>query len=235
MQDREYKNRVEAILFTTGRFMDLEEISRLCGIASMGLLKDIVQEIKQEYEGGQGSLTILEENGRYKLNIKKQYSYLTSKLLTDCELDRPTQETLAIIAYKNPAMQSEIINIRGTTAYDHIKFLKENDFITAERLGRTRLLKLAPKFFDYFDIAEESLKAQLGKIGESFHEPQGPREEQSTLQPEEQSTPQTEEQNTPVEEEQAEEPSSGEEQEEKTTEEQQPDKEDHDLEDEDLN
>jgi len=176
---QEYKNRVEAILFTTGRFMDMEELSRLTGIASSGMLKDIVQELKQDYETKEGSLTILEENGRYKLNIRKQYNYLTTKLLSDCELDKPTQETLAIIAYKNPALQSDIIKVRGTTAYDHIKFLKENDFIASERHGRTRLLKLAPKFFDYFDIVEESLKAQLEEIGAQFQ-----TEQQETLQQE---------------------------------------------------
>ncbi len=161
---QEYKNRVEAILFTTGRFMDLDEISRLCGIASTGMLKEIIEELKKDYEARQGAITLLEENGRYKLNIKSQYSHLTTKLLTDSELDKPTQETLAIIAYKNPALQSDVIKIRGTTAYDHIKFLKENGFVISEKHGRTRLIKLAPKFFDYFDVVEESLKAQFDEI-----------------------------------------------------------------------
>ncbi|MFH0752506.1 MAG: SMC-Scp complex subunit ScpB [archaeon] len=173
---QEYKNRVEAILFTTGRFMDTEEISRLCGIASIGMIKEIIEELKKDYETKQGALELLEENGRYKLNIRKQYGYLTTKLLSDCELDRPTQETLAIIAYKNPALQSEVIKIRGTTAYDHIKFLKENGFVISEKQGRTRLLKLAPKFFDYFDVVEESLKAQFDEIDSKLK-----HEEQETL------------------------------------------------------
>lgn len=162
MQD--YKNRVEAILFTTGRFMDIEELSRLTGIASMGLLKEIVEELKKDYGTRPGALSLLEEGARYKLNIKKEYAYLSSKLLTDCELDKPTQETLAVIAYKNPALQSDIIKVRGNKAYDHIKFLRENDFVSSDKHGRTRLLKLAPKFFEYFDVVEESLKAQLGEV-----------------------------------------------------------------------
>lgn len=174
---QEYKNRIEAVLFTTGRFMDLDELSRLCGIASTGLLRDVINELKQDYEKREGALSLLEENGRFKLNIKKEYGHLTAKLLSECELDKPTQETLAVIAYKTPAVQSDIIKIRGTTAYDHIKFLRENDFITAEPHGRTKLLKLAPKFFDYFDVIEESLKAQLSEIAK-----QAPAEQQETLQ-----------------------------------------------------
>ena len=81
--------------------------------------------------------------------------------MTDAELDRPTQETLAVIAYKNPAQQHEIIKIRGNKAYDHIGILKELDFVTSEPSGRSRLLKLTQKFYDYFDVVADQLKAKL--------------------------------------------------------------------------
>ena len=78
--------------------------------------------------------------------------------MSDAELDKPTQETLAIVAYKQPMFQSEVIKIRGNTAYDHIKVLKEQEFITSEKSGRTRILRLTPKFFDYFNVIEGNLK-----------------------------------------------------------------------------
>jgi len=160
------KNRIEAILFTTGRFMDIEEISKLCGIGSRGLIKDAVQELKQDYEKKAGSLQIFGENGKFKLSIRKEYVYLTSKLLNDTEMDRPTQETLAIIAYKQPILQSVVVKIRGNNAYEHVKTLKENEFITAEKHGRTRLLKLTSKFYDYFDTAMENLRQNFSNVEE---------------------------------------------------------------------
>ncbi len=159
MQD--IKNQVEAVLFTTGRFVDLEELARLCNIGSVGLVKQALEELKQDYENKNSALEILEENNKFKLNIKKQYLHLTSSLLNDTELDKPTQETLALIAYKNPALQSEIIKMRSNTAYEHIKRLKDNEFILAEKKGRTFLLKLTPKFYDYFDVVEGALKEKL--------------------------------------------------------------------------
>ena len=71
---------------------------------------------------------------------------------------------MAIIAYKQPVFQAEIIKIRGNTAYDHVKMLRENGFITTEKSGRTRLIKLAPKFYDYFDIVEQELKAMINSV-----------------------------------------------------------------------
>ena len=159
MQD--IKNQIEAVLFTTGKFIDVEELARLCNMGSVGLVKQAIDELKQDYFNKNSSLEILEENNKFKLNIKKQYLHLTTSLLNDAELDRPTQETLALIAYKNPAVQSEIIKMRSNTAYEHIKRLKENEFIQAEKKGRTFLLKLTPKFYDYFDVIEGALKEKL--------------------------------------------------------------------------
>jgi len=162
MQDIKYK--IEAILFTTGRFMDVNEIATFCGIASAGIVKQALEGLKHDYEGKDSSLSILEENGKWKLNIKREYNYLTTKLVSSAEFDKPTQETLAIIAYKQPVFQAEIIKIRGNTAYDHVKMLRENGFITTEKSGRTRLIKLAPKFYDYFDIVEQELKAMINSV-----------------------------------------------------------------------
>ena len=159
MQDT--KNKIEAMLFTTGRFMDMEEISKLCSIGSVGIVKDALNGLINDYNTRDSSLEIIEENGKFKLNIKKTYNYLTTSLLTDSEFDAPTTKTLAIIAYKNPVLQSEIIDIRGNKDYDHIKLLKDNGFITSEKKGRTRLLKLTSKFFDYFDIIENELKSKF--------------------------------------------------------------------------
>ncbi len=160
------KNRIEAILFTTGQFMDLEEIAKLCNIGSIGVVKDALNELVKEYNNRNCALQIFEENGKFKLNIRKDYVYLTNKLLNDTELDKPTQETLAVIAYKQPVLQSEIIQMRGNKAYDHIKVLKEHEFITSEKHGRTRLLKLTQKFYDYFDIATEDVVEKFKEIEE---------------------------------------------------------------------
>ena len=159
MQD--IKNKIEAVLFTVGRLVDLDELSQLTGIASKGILSDSLKNLIEDYKNKQGSLEIIEDNGKFKLNLKKDYLYLTTQLLDQTEFDKPTQETLALIAYKQPIMQSEIIKIRGNTAYEHISKLKEMEFITSEKSGRTRLLKTAPKFYDYFDVVDDVLKSKL--------------------------------------------------------------------------
>lgn len=165
MESKEdYKNRVEAILFTTGRFMDINEVSKLCGIGSIGLIKEIIEDIKKEYNNRNSSLAIHEEENKWKLGIRKEYNHLTTQLLTESELDNSTIKTLALIAYKQPVLQSDIIKMRGNGAYDHIKTLKDMTLIVSEKRGRTRSLKLAPKFFDYFGVVDSELKVKMQEI-----------------------------------------------------------------------
>lgn len=159
------QNRVEAVLFITGSFMTLEDIGKSAGIGSEGLVKEAVQKLKASYDERQGSLEIIENEGKYKIALRRDYVQFSTKLLSNTELDRPTQETLAIIAYKQPILQADLIKIRGNGAYDHIHNLKDANFITSEKFGRTRKLKLAPKFYDYFDIAGEQLKSKCDEIG----------------------------------------------------------------------
>jgi len=162
MQD--IKNRIEAVLFTVGRAITFEELASLCNLGSVGAVRVALNELAEDYEKRETSLKLTVDNNVASLNIKKDYMYLTTKLLNDSELDKATQETLALIAYKKPALQSDMIKMRGNGAYDHIKKLKELEFVISEKKGRTRLLKLTPKFFDYFDVVEDKLQQKFGEI-----------------------------------------------------------------------
>ncbi|MBU2637512.1 MAG: SMC-Scp complex subunit ScpB [Nanoarchaeota archaeon] len=159
------QNRVEAVLFITGSFMSIEDIGKSAGIASEDIVREAVQRLRKAYDENQGSLEIIKNEGRYKIALRKDYVPLSTKLLSTTELDRPTQETLAIIAYKQPIIQADLIKIRGNGAYDHVHTLKDHQFITSEKFGRTRKLRLAPKFFDYFDIAGDQLKSKCDEVG----------------------------------------------------------------------
>jgi len=162
MQDM--KNKVEAVLFTVGRYVDLDELSQLTGIASKGTLSDALKGLIEDYKNKESSLEVVTDGDKYKLNIRKEYLYLTTQLLDQTEFDKPTQETLALIAYKNPALQSEIVDMRGTTAYDHVQKLKELEFITSEKHGRTRHLKTTQKFYEYFDVVDAQLKQKFNEL-----------------------------------------------------------------------
>ena len=156
------KHKVEAVLFTLGKFVTIEEISKVIN-QSPEKVKSALGQLEKDYSSRDSALSLQEREGKYKLNIKKEFGYLANKLVSDTELDSPTTKTLAVIAYKAPVKQSEIIKIRGNKAYDHIKALRESSLISSEKYGRTKLLKLSQHFYDYFDTAEKEVKEKLNQ------------------------------------------------------------------------
>lgn len=156
--------KVEAVLFTTGKFMGINDIARACGIASEGYVAELVKKLAEEYNRKNTSLIIIEQNGMWKMGINEEYKILASKLISSNEFDSPTTKTLAVIAYKQPSLQAEVVKIRGNKSYEHIAQLKEAGLVTSEKSGRTRVLKVTPKFYEYFDISEEKLKETFEQI-----------------------------------------------------------------------
>jgi len=154
----ELKNQIEAILFSAGKKVSYEELSTLCN-APIPEIKKRLYELKKEYEDRQSSLLLIEEADGWKLTVKEKYLPIVQKLIPETELPKSILETLAVIAWKHPAIQSEVIKIRTNKAYDHIRDLEKLGFITKEKKGRSYLIKLTNKFNEYFDIPnKEKLK-----------------------------------------------------------------------------
>jgi segregation and condensation protein B len=71
---------------------------------------------------------------------------------------------LATIAIKKKILQSDLILLRGSGAYDHIKELIEKKFIVKRKQkdGRSYWLSLSEKFFQTFAVSNEYL-SKIGK------------------------------------------------------------------------
>jgi segregation and condensation protein B len=152
-------NSVEAVLFASGKPMTVDEISKICKLSGEEVLKAL-EFLKKRYESGT-SLTLMEYNNAWKLTVREKFIGNVRKIVPHTELTKTLLETLAVIAWKAPVLQSDIIKIRTNKAYDHINELAEEGFITKEKHGKTALLKLTKKFYDYFEIDETT---DLSKI-----------------------------------------------------------------------
>ncbi len=156
--------KVEAVLFAVGKEITTERISSLCSL-ELTQVESILQELQREYAQRDHSLQIVKREHGWKLTVRDDFVPLVSNLVSSTELDRPLMETLAVIAWKYPIVQSDVVKLRGTGAYDHMRLLEEQGFVEKERSGRTYKLKLTKKFFEYFDLpSEEAKQAFLKKV-----------------------------------------------------------------------
>jgi len=159
------KDQVEAILFASGRKMKVEEISKLCRVRDIEQIKAALKELQQKYEAENSSLVLVGENDIWNLTVRERYLPIVQKIVSETELPKSVIETLAVIAWKSPVLQSEIIRVRTNKAYDHIHQLEDLGFITAKKHGRTKEIKLGDNFYKYFDVqGEKAVKDAFNQV-----------------------------------------------------------------------
>jgi len=140
--------KIEAALFLSGRYMDIQELLMLTDVNPI-LLKKILSDLKDKYR--HSGLSIVQRQNSWKMDVSSDYTHMINKLATgSSEFTKAEQETLAMIAFKQPIKQSVIVRIRGNKAYDHVKKFVEQGLINKKRTGHTSELSLTEQFHDYF-------------------------------------------------------------------------------------
>ena len=154
MKQKDNLKVLEAVFFISGRFLSMSDLIVLSDLDPVAI-EDAIRKLKLKYETQDSALSIIEKNGFWKMDVKPEYSYLVNKIATgSSEFSKAEQETLAIIAFKQPIKQSVIIKIRGNKAYDHIKKFSDLALIKKKKAGHTYELSLSDDFYDYFNIAK---------------------------------------------------------------------------------
>ena len=152
--EKEDLKKLEAVFFVSGRFLNMSELVSLTDLNPI-IIRELLEKLQEKYDKKESSIEIVEKNGLWKMDLRKEFSYLVNKLATgSAEFSKAEQETLAIIAYKQPIKQSVIIKIRGNKAYDHIKKFADLGLIKKKKMGHTHELSLGDSFYDYFNVKE---------------------------------------------------------------------------------
>jgi len=144
--------KVEAALFIAGKFMSLQELIALTDVNPI-LLRKLLADLQEKYKNS--GIEIVNNDNLWKMDVGSDYTYMVNKLATgSSEFSKAEQETLAIIAYKQPMKQSVLVKIRGNKSYDHIRRFVEMGLINKKRTGHTAELTLSDQFHDYFHLTK---------------------------------------------------------------------------------
>jgi segregation and condensation protein B len=144
--------RLEAILYLKGRPLDLAELARIAAVerdeAELALIT-----LMADYAHRETALEIRQEGSRYSLQLRESLADLVQSLLP-VDLSTAALRTLATIALRKRILQSELVDLRGSGAYEHIKELLAHDFIERRRQSEGRSFWLTPseKFHRTFSV-----------------------------------------------------------------------------------
>ncbi len=162
------KSRIEAVLFVTGKAVSLKEISEILE-ADESEVEDSMLSLIMDYSSRDGALEIDDEDG-YIIQVKEEFMDIVEKLCP-VDISNAALKTLTVIALKEPIRQSELKELRGSTAYDHVQELEKKGLISRkkDKNGRSYNIKTTPKFEEYFKIkgnAELLSKLDTNKLSE---------------------------------------------------------------------
>lgn len=144
--------KLEAILYLKGRPVTLKEMAELANTST----KDVEQAmfaLVAGYAQRDTALQIQEQKGSFSLQLRPGLGSLVQNLLP-VDLSTASLRTLATIALKKRILQSDLVDLRGSGAYDHIKDLLAQNFIERKRQseGRSYWLTLSEKFHRTFSV-----------------------------------------------------------------------------------
>lgn len=159
MEKSDHKRLVEAALFMSSEPLTISELSRISGLGSLGQLKELLNELAEEYSGR--GVQITENPMGWKMEVRQELLQNVAHLAPYSDLSEGCKRTLALVVYKEPIDQSEVIKIQGNKAYSYIKKLVKSGLVRAEKVGRTKKLHLTKEFEKYFGQEKEKIKEKV--------------------------------------------------------------------------
>lgn len=153
---------IEAILYLKGRPLSIPRIAEYAGCDRDSVEEGLI-ELMNDYAHRDGALEIVETRDGYCLQLKSGFKHLVDTLIP-LELGVGALRTLAAIALRGPIMQTELVDLRGSGAYQHVQELVQLGFVSKRRQsdGRSFWLQVTDLFHQHFEI--EQLPSLAPKI-----------------------------------------------------------------------
>ena len=162
-----HKNLIEASLYVAGRPLGIEELNSKLEIPKKEI-EELINEVAFDYLERSTALIINQVGEDYQMALRTEYIEKVSKFAKGGAIAERYLRTLTIIALKQPILKSLVIKLRGSGAYEHIKYLLENDLISGVKKGRSQELTTTDKYAEMFGLPknkEEMKRLMITQLG----------------------------------------------------------------------
>ncbi len=172
---------LESLLFVSSEPLSLARLVTVMGNVPKGEVEEALQNLGQTFEQEGRGVRLAVVAGGYRLVSKQDYApwiKRLDKVKTSAKLSRSALESLAIIAYKQPLVRSEIEEIRGVETAGVLRTLLERKLVRIvgrkEVPGRPIMYGTTKFFLEHFGLSDLSQLPplrefkELGEAEQSF-------------------------------------------------------------------
>jgi len=152
------KNIIESLLFVSEEPLSIEQLKQVLSLPDSKLIRQTLNELIADYEGRQGAFSLHEVAGGYQFRSRPEYVPWIKRLIQPkpSRLSKAALETLAIIAYKQPMIRSDVEHLRGVDCGGVLRMLLERKLIRVlgrkEIPGRPLIYATTKQFLQVFDL-----------------------------------------------------------------------------------
>ncbi|MFM8296043.1 MAG: SMC-Scp complex subunit ScpB [Microcystaceae cyanobacterium] len=156
--------KLEAILYLKAQPLTIAALAEATG-CDRPEVEEALIELMEDYAHRDSALEVIEGEQGYSLQLRTAFQNLIQDFIP-AELGTGSLRTLAAIALKSPILQTDLINLRGSSAYQQVQELVEAGFVRKRRQtdGRSYWLEITDKFHQYFEVDQLT---SLGVLPES--------------------------------------------------------------------
>jgi segregation and condensation protein B len=173
VDQRELKAILEAVLFVSSDPVPIARLLSILGAVKKADVEQALTGLKQDLEHDGRGVQLVQVAGGYRLMTKPDYAPWVKKLekaKTMQKLSRSALESLAIIAYKQPLVRSEIEQIRGVETSGVLRTLLERKLVRIvgrkEVPGRPIMYGTTKFFLEHFGLQDLSQLPPLREFKE---------------------------------------------------------------------
>ncbi|MEW5948095.1 MAG: SMC-Scp complex subunit ScpB [Thermodesulfobacteriota bacterium] len=167
----ELKKILEALIFVSETPLRRDKIIDALPEYKKEEIEATLIQLKDEYDAEGRSFALYEVAEGFQFRTRPEYRDWIARLKKSApaRLSREAMETLAIIAYKQPILRSEIERIRGVDVSGVLKSLLEKKLIrivgrNKELAGKPLIYGTTQRFLEVFDLRDLSSLPSLKEI-----------------------------------------------------------------------
>ena len=171
MGNSEIKQVLEALIFVSDKPLGIVQIKEVISDIKEEQVYRFIEELNQEYLSAGRSFTIQQVAGGFRMSTRPQLAPWLKALYKSKmkeRLSRPSLETLAIIAYKQPVTKLEVEKIRGVNVDGVLTTLLERNLIKItgrkDSVGRPILYATTDDFLGHFGLSAISDMPKLPEL-----------------------------------------------------------------------
>lgn len=151
---------VESLLFVSDAPITVDDINSVLETEDRKTIRSVLASLAEDYDSQRRGFFLSEVAGGYQLRTRPEYRDWARRMKQSkpSRLSRAALETLAIVAYKQPVLRTDIEHLRGVDCGGTLRTLLERGVIRVlgkkDLPGRPLVYGTSKRFLEIFDLKD---------------------------------------------------------------------------------